>query len=102
MTPRKRAFCDKLLLNLNIKDREIRSVSWKKPVSDWPKSPKILIGGAKRECLEPYFTRLWRSIGHDMDDRQKNGLISLAEALNQNGKLKDRLCTTAGVGVDGS
>lgn len=98
----KRAFCDKLLMSLNIKDREIRSVSWKKPVCDWPKTPKILIGGAKRQRLEPYFARLWCSIGQETDDHQKIELISLAQALIQGRPAEDRFCIMKGPSMDSS
>lgn len=78
----KRAFCEKLILNLDIKDRNIRSISWKKPVCNWPKTPNFLSGGARHQYLEPYFTSLWRSIVVETDDRRKKALKELNSVLN--------------------
>ena len=79
----KKAIAEKLLLNLDINKANIRSVTWQKPVSDWPKIPNFQNGGANRQLLEPYFYRLWCSLMLPTPERQINHLQKLAELMRK-------------------
>ena len=88
----KRAFCGKLILNLNIKDRKIGSMTWQKPLCNWPKTPKFLIGGASRPCVESYFAALWLSLTEIMEKQELKGLILLAEMLETQLSENKKFC----------
>lgn len=58
----KRKITEKLLSNLEVKNAEIRSQSWKEPFQTWLKSHKILSGRAQGTKLEPSFKALFKAI----------------------------------------
>jgi len=56
---KKREISEKILLNLTLEGREVRSVTWKSPFAEWINDPNIQCGGADRTLIEPCFSRLW-------------------------------------------
>jgi len=55
----KRKISEKILLNLTIETREIRSQTWSTPFEEWLKTPFFKGGRGELKNLEPYFMRLW-------------------------------------------
>jgi len=56
----KQKISEKLVLNLSVESREIRSQSWSPAFSDWLKQPNFQVGTPCPTNLEPYFNRLWK------------------------------------------
>jgi len=55
----KKTLAEILVLNCVVRGREIRSISWKSPLADVPKSPEFYRGGASCHSIEPYLAKLW-------------------------------------------
>jgi len=55
----KKALAEILVLNCVVRGQEIRSISWKSPLADVPKSPEFYRGGASCHSIEPYLAKLW-------------------------------------------
>jgi len=55
----KQKISEKILLNLTIGTREIRSQTWTPPFEAWLKGPFFQGGRGELKNLEPYFVRLW-------------------------------------------
>lgn len=64
---KKRVISEKILLNLTLEGREVRSVTWKSPFSEWANDPNIQCGGADRTKIEPCFTRLWTTFSRKQE-----------------------------------
>ena len=58
---KKRDISKKILLNLTLQDREVQSVTWKKPYAEWINGAKIQGGEPKETSIEPRLNRLWRA-----------------------------------------
>jgi len=58
---KKRDISKKILLNLTIKDREVQSVTWKKPYAEWINGAKIQGGEPIETLIEPRLNSLWRA-----------------------------------------
>jgi len=56
---KKREISKKILLNLTIKDREVQSVTWKKPYAEWLNGQKFHGGEPIDTNIEPRLNRLW-------------------------------------------
>jgi len=55
----KQKISEKVVLNLTIENREIRSQTWSAPFQAWLNSHKFFDGRGELKNLEPYFIRLW-------------------------------------------
>jgi len=55
----KKSLAEILVLNCVVRGRDIRSISWKSPLADVPKSPRFYRGGASCHSIEPYLAKLW-------------------------------------------
>ncbi len=58
----KQKISEKILLNLTIENREIRSQTWTTPFQAWLKSGNFLGGRGELKNLEPYFNSLWTAL----------------------------------------
>lgn len=86
----KQAICEKLVLNLQINGTEIRSITWSKPIANWPKLPEFQSGGGNRQRLESYFAQLWSQQAQltDFDIKAMLSLMDILETVGDRNKLK--------------
>ena len=75
----------KLVLNLQVENAGVRSVSWIPPFSEGPKNRNFLNGRAQSKVLEPWFWQVWSGLE---ESERVGDIMALHEQLTRREKPK--------------